>query len=131
MRRAALRTWLGLAVYEVCGGRAERGLPLCVHGEVTDSDVDIFDRERVFVASRLPELLQLFELFDEGNEGVVDVGTLRHLLCDFTSPERLARDEFDEFAASAGLGGGDDVRFDYRKYVRNMMIGTPLESMRA
>ncbi|MBD0866379.1 MAG: dihydroorotase [Rhodobacteraceae bacterium] len=28
---------------------AEIGLPLCVHGEVTDSDVDIFDREAVFI----------------------------------------------------------------------------------
>ncbi|MDF3413991.1 dihydroorotase [Sulfitobacter sp. M57] len=28
---------------------AEIGLPLCTHGEVTDSDVDIFDREAVFI----------------------------------------------------------------------------------
>jgi len=28
---------------------AEIGLPLCVHGEVTDTDVDIFDREAVFI----------------------------------------------------------------------------------
>jgi dihydroorotase len=28
---------------------AESGLPLCVHGEVTDADVDIFDREAVFI----------------------------------------------------------------------------------
>jgi dihydroorotase len=28
---------------------AEIGLPLCVHGEVTDSDIDIFDREQVFI----------------------------------------------------------------------------------
>ncbi|MFW8592658.1 dihydroorotase [Cribrihabitans neustonicus] len=28
---------------------AEIGLPLCVHGEVTDSEVDIFDREAVFI----------------------------------------------------------------------------------
>ncbi|HBQ35981.1 MAG TPA: dihydroorotase [Rhodobacteraceae bacterium] len=28
---------------------AEIGLPLCVHGEVTDKDVDIFDREAVFI----------------------------------------------------------------------------------
>jgi dihydroorotase len=28
---------------------AEIGLPLCVHGEVTDHDVDIFDREAVFL----------------------------------------------------------------------------------
>ncbi|WP_425098275.1 dihydroorotase [Tropicibacter sp. S64] len=28
---------------------AENGVPLCVHGEVVDSDVDIFDREAVFI----------------------------------------------------------------------------------
>ncbi len=28
---------------------AETGLPLCVHGEVVDADVDIFDREAVFL----------------------------------------------------------------------------------
>ena len=28
---------------------AEIGLPLCLHGEVTDSSVDIFDREAVFI----------------------------------------------------------------------------------
>ncbi|MFL4470893.1 dihydroorotase [Tateyamaria armeniaca] len=28
---------------------AQIGLPLCVHGEVTDADVDIFDREAVFI----------------------------------------------------------------------------------
>ena len=28
---------------------AEHGIPLCVHGEVVDGDVDIFDREAVFI----------------------------------------------------------------------------------
>ncbi|MEM9786269.1 MAG: dihydroorotase [Pseudomonadota bacterium] len=28
---------------------AEIGMPLCVHGEVTDSDIDIFDREAAFI----------------------------------------------------------------------------------
>ncbi|NNU80207.1 dihydroorotase [Halovulum dunhuangense] len=32
---------------------AEIGLPLCVHGEVTDPAVDIFDREAVFIESVL------------------------------------------------------------------------------
>jgi dihydroorotase len=42
---------------------AKIGLPLCVHGEVTDPEVDIFDREAVFIETvldplrkRLPEL---------------------------------------------------------------------------
>jgi len=28
---------------------AQIGLPLCVHGEVTDPEIDIFDREAVFI----------------------------------------------------------------------------------
>jgi len=28
---------------------AEMGMPMCVHGEVTDADIDIFDREAVFI----------------------------------------------------------------------------------
>ncbi|MFI0395457.1 dihydroorotase [Paracoccus jiaweipingae] len=36
-------------VRPVLEAMAETGLPLCVHGEVTDADVDIFDREAVFI----------------------------------------------------------------------------------
>ena len=35
---------------------AEIGLPLCVHGEVTDSAIDIFDREAVFIETVLDPL---------------------------------------------------------------------------
>lgn len=47
---------------------AEIGMPLCVHGEVTDSEIDIFDREAVFIdrvldplGVRFPELRVVFE----------------------------------------------------------------------
>ncbi|MXO51103.1 dihydroorotase [Erythrobacter gaetbuli] len=47
---------------------AEIGMPLCVHGEVTHADIDIFDREAVFIervlqplVDRLPELKVIFE----------------------------------------------------------------------
>lgn len=47
---------------------AEIGLPLCTHGEVVDPEVDIFDREAVFIESvlaplraRLPELRVIME----------------------------------------------------------------------
>jgi len=50
-------------VMPVLEGMAEHGVPLCVHGEVTDPDVDIFDREARFLERvleplrrRLPEL---------------------------------------------------------------------------
>ncbi|MDZ7711438.1 MAG: dihydroorotase [Roseovarius sp.] len=36
-------------VRPVLGRMARIGLPLCVHGEVTDPEVDIFDREAVFI----------------------------------------------------------------------------------
>jgi dihydroorotase len=44
------RTFAALAAMQ------ESGLPLLVHGEVVDSDVDIFDRERVFIETVLPRL---------------------------------------------------------------------------
>ncbi|RMG27774.1 MAG: dihydroorotase [Gammaproteobacteria bacterium] len=37
---------------------AELGLPLLVHGEVTDPDVDVFDREAVFIERELKPLLE-------------------------------------------------------------------------
>jgi dihydroorotase len=36
-------------VYSVLERMAEIGMPLCVHGEVTDPSIDIFDREAVFI----------------------------------------------------------------------------------
>ena len=38
----------------------EAGLPLLVHGEVTDAEVDIFDRERVFIERVLAPVVQRF-----------------------------------------------------------------------
>jgi dihydroorotase len=47
---------------------ASIGMPLCVHGEVTDADVDIFDREAVFIdrvldplRNRVPDLRVVME----------------------------------------------------------------------
>ena len=32
---------------------AEIGMPLLIHGEVTDKEIDIFDREKVFIDKNL------------------------------------------------------------------------------
>lgn len=55
-------------VYPVLERMEERRMVLCVHGEVTDSEVDVFDREQVFIdrilaplARRFPELKIVFE----------------------------------------------------------------------
>jgi dihydroorotase len=46
--------------YPALEAMQEAGLPLLVHGEVTDSDVDIFDRERLFIERRLAPLVERF-----------------------------------------------------------------------
>ncbi len=57
-----------MKVQPVLERMAEIGLPLCVHGEVTDASIDIFDREAVFIErvlnplrERLPELKVIME----------------------------------------------------------------------
>ena len=47
-------------VYPVLEAMAAAGVPLLMHGEVTDPGVDIFDREQVFIDTILDPLLRLF-----------------------------------------------------------------------
>ena len=47
-------------VYPVLERMAAIGLPLCVHGEVTDPSVDIFDREAVFIETVLDPVRRRF-----------------------------------------------------------------------
>lgn len=49
-----------LALSAVLEALCEVGMPLLVHGEVTDADVDIFDRERVFIERHLQPMLARF-----------------------------------------------------------------------
>ncbi len=46
--------------YPVLESMADHGLPLLVHGEVTDPAVDVFDRERVFIERVLEPLVRRF-----------------------------------------------------------------------
>jgi len=70
---------LGVTDYDrICrcsSGMAELGMPLLVHGEATEPEVDLFDREAVFIdrvldrlRRRLPELRIVLEHIttDEG-----------------------------------------------------------------
>jgi len=47
-------------VYPVLERMEQLGLPLLLHGEVTDSHIDIFDREAVFIERTLTPLCQRF-----------------------------------------------------------------------
>jgi dihydroorotase len=46
--------------YPALEAMAEHGLPLLVHGEVTDPEVDVFDREAVFIERVLVPVLKRF-----------------------------------------------------------------------
>ena len=83
-------------VRPVLEAMAEAGVPMCVHGEVTDPAVDIFDREAVFidrvldpVLAKVPDLKVVFEhittadaarLVCEAGDNVAATVTPQHLL---------------------------------------------------
>ena len=46
--------------YPAIAAMEEHGMPLLLHGEVTDPDVDVFDRESVFIERYLSRLLRDF-----------------------------------------------------------------------
>lgn len=48
------------ALYPVFETMAERGIKLLIHGEVTDSQVDIFDRESAFLGTYLDDIVRTF-----------------------------------------------------------------------
>ncbi len=84
------------AVMPVLERMAEIGLSLCVHGEVTDADVDIFDREAVYIdrvlaplRRNLPELKITMEhvttsdgvdFIKDGAENIAGTFTVQHLV---------------------------------------------------
>lgn len=83
-------------IFPVLEAMAEVGMPLLVHGEVTRSEIDVFDREKMFidehltrVVERFPTLKVVFEHITTGdaaqfvNEASANVGatiTAHHLL---------------------------------------------------
>ena len=46
--------------YKTIAAMEEVGMPLLLHGEVVDSDVDVFDREAVFIERHLVQLMKDF-----------------------------------------------------------------------
>ncbi len=83
-------------MYGTLAAMEEADLPLLVHGEVTDHDIDIFDREKIFIdrhlapiAARFPGLRIVFEhittrdavaFVREARSGVAATITAHHLL---------------------------------------------------
>jgi len=49
------------ALYPVFEAMLEQDMPLLIHGEVTNPDIDIFDREKVFIDRNLAPLAEKFQ----------------------------------------------------------------------
>ncbi len=81
----------------------ELGLPLLVHGEVTDAAIDIFDREAEFIERRLRPLLQRFP-------------ALKVVLEHITTAEAAA------FVTTAGNNVAATITAHHLLYNRNHML---------
>lgn len=90
----------GVTAVEKCHATLARmeatGLPLLIHGEVTDADVDIFDRERVFIdrvlaplAARFPGLRIVFEHITTGEAARFVTESSRNIAATITAHHLL------------------------------------------
>ena len=95
-------TDLGRA-YAAFAAMEKHGLPLLVHGEVTDSDVDIFDRERVFVDRQLTRVVR-------------DFPALKIVL------EHITTTEAAEFIDSAPANVGATITPQHLTWSRNALL---------
>jgi len=66
---------------------AEAQMPLLVHGEVTDSQVDVFDREKVFVERTLIPLVQMFRHLKIVVEHITTANAVKFVL---SAPDSVA-----------------------------------------
>lgn len=90
-------------VYNAFEAMQEAGIPLLLHGEVTDSNIDIFDREAVFIDRHL--------------RGIVDTFSgLKVVL------EHITTKQGAEFVAAAGDNVAATITPQHLLYNRNHML---------
>ena len=89
--------------YDVLAEMESVGLPLLVHGEVTDQKIDLFDREKVFIDTVLAPLLQRFP-------------KLRVVM------EHITTKDAAEFVASAPANVGATITAHHLLYNRNAIF---------
>lgn len=90
-------------IHDTLAAMAECGLPLLVHGEVTDADIDIFDREKVFIDRYLRDLVEQFP-------------TLKIVMEHITTADAV------EFVTNAPANVGATITAHHLLYNRNDML---------
>ena len=89
--------------YDTLAEMERTGLPLLVHGEVTDPKIDLFDREKVFIDTVLAQLLQRFP-------------ALKVVM------EHITTRDAAEFVASAPANVGATITAHHLLYNRNAIF---------
>lgn len=89
--------------YPALAAMEEAGLPLLLHGEVTDPDVDVFDREAVFIDRHLVRIMK-------------DFPRLKIVL------EHITTRQAAEFVAAAPAHVGATITVHHLLYNRNAMF---------
>lgn len=90
-------------LWPVLDEMAKQGMPLLVHGEVTDADIDIFDREAEFIERHLKRIVAAFP-------------SLKVVL------EHITTADAAEFVASAGENVAATITAHHLLYNRNDML---------
>ncbi|MFC3053067.1 dihydroorotase [Kordiimonas pumila] len=90
-------------IYPVLEVMQKIGMPFLVHGEVTDSDVDIFDREAVFIERTMQQV-------------VADFPSLKIVF------EHITTAEAADFVLESGANVGATVTPQHLEYNRNAML---------
>ncbi len=90
-------------IYPVLAAMQEVGMPLLVHGEVTSSDIDIFDREMVFIEQVLTPVVNAFP-------------DLKVVMEHITTANAV------EFVSQAGPNVGATITAHHLLYNRNHML---------
>jgi len=88
---------------EIAAALSEAGMPLLVHGEVTDQHVDIFDREKAFLDNVLSKVIS-------------DVPNVKLVV------EHITTKEAAEFVQSQGDNVGATITVQHLAYNRNNML---------
>jgi dihydroorotase len=66
--------------FDTLGAMADTGMPLLIHGEVTDAHVDIFDREKIFIERTMIPLVQKFPALRVVMEHITTANAVKFVL---------------------------------------------------
>src|SRR5437773_1102328 len=110
---ALLRSVVGATAraYPALEAMERHGLPLLIHGEATASEVDVFDRERVFVEGSLARIVR-------------DFPALKVVL------EHVTTREGAEFVAAAPAHVGATITPQHLSYSRNALFASGIRPHR-